>query len=450
MTKTPLTNESVSRAFHHLAEEHFAPDAKRDEATWQKIQQRREQKPANLHVVSKPRLSKYRFVGAAALVSAAAAGAVMLFAGTRTHEPEKLSYSVNMAFPVKDKKRSVEQTIAGDPRGDLIASEDQEVKLNFSDSSRATLAPHTTLRLTTTDAPARVDGRLAQGRITFEGGQKPTEGAQAPTTQVRLSAGTFRLNAVGASFIFSYLPGESEVRLMTQAGVVQLTDTTGRVHEVRESEKLTLSERQTPDRDQEAPTSTPQSERVGGHDNEAHQIGDVAQVSDKALTSTEALSKAESRLGPTFAELAAEGKFAEVVASARSQGLSQLLASSPASELQELAQAARYTGNTTLATQVWTQIASRFSGTAAGRNAQFFLGRLAEQQGDNQGALSHYGNYLGQSGGSLYMAEALGRKLDLVQKIQGNRKALPVAREYLRLFPQGPYARTARDIVGAD
>src|SRR5690606_10005177 len=113
-----------------------------------------------------------------------------------------------------------------------------------------------------------------------------------------------------------------------------------------------------------------------------------------------------------------------------------------AAELQQLAQAARYSGDFSLAAQTWNHMTTRFSGPT-GQNARFFLGRLAEQRGDSGQALQHYDAYLAASRGGVYTAEALGRKLSIVNKSHGVQKARPIAQEYLRRFPQGAYAKTA-------
>lgn len=91
----------------------------------------------------------------------------------------------------------------------------------------------------------------------------------------------------------------------------------------------------------------------------------------------------------------------------------------------------------------------RFRGAPA-QSARFFLGRLAEQQGNPTLALNHYGAYLEGSGGGVYTAEALGRKLSIVHQSHGAQKARPIAEEYLRRFPQGAYAKTARGLVGGE
>lgn len=433
MSKPPLTSEAVDRAFHRLAEEHFAPDPKRDEATWQKIQQRSGLRPASLRSVVNAR--RYgRGIIAATSVAIAAAAAGLLFGGASSPQPHRFSYRVETALTPSDASASREASVLRDSPGELIASEDNELRLTFTDESRAILAPHTTLRLATSGGPPRVDGRLAQGRLTFRRDAVRAADAQPPAAEILLRAGTVQLKALGASFVFAYFPGDDRVELTTLAGVVRLTDRKGESHQVKAGEHLVLSEKV------EAAAQPESSSALG-----------ALPVQQKAREKSAASAAApETQPGLSFAQLAADGKFAEVVAVAKAQGMSQVLATASASDLQELAQAAKYTGDTALAARVWTRLTTRFAGTSTANSAHFFLGRLAEQQGDHTRALTHYERYLQVPGAGLYAAEALGRKLNIVQTSQGNQKALPIAREYLRQFPRGAYAKVANELVEAD
>jgi hypothetical protein len=76
------------------------------------------------------------------------------------------------------------------------------------------------------------------------------------------------------------------------------------------------------------------------------------------------------------------------------------------------------------------------------------MGRIYDQQGSGQNALRWLNTYLAEAGADVYASEALGRKLTLVQRLQGQAPAERVAQEYLRRFPQGAYARTAQALLG--
>lgn len=468
MTKPPLTNQVVGRAFRKLADEHFAPDPQRDDATWQKIQDRNVQEPLGLHAIrsAKPKDRRWILAG-----SAFAAAAVFMGVVTWRNEPEEFTYTVDKVLRAKASSE------LNNTAGELVASEEQEVRLTFSDESHATLAPHSTIRLTVSDGPRRVEGRLAQGKLSFETGPEPA-------AELRLYAGTFRLSAVGASFMFSYVPGEGEARLTTKTGEVNIVDGEGVRHRVAANQSLTLSESvpsavatvsAASKRSVASGTSVASKRSAASKTSAASKIRTLVEsgdgerptlnrhvkvsegsqenkfenASNQDQQETRVSSKNESVVNVSFAQLAAEGKFSEVVSAAQAQGVSHVLSKAPASEMQELAQAARYTGNLALAAQVWTHMTNRFSGSPIGKNARFFLGRLAEQQGNIALALANYDRYLREAGAGVYTAEALGRKLNLVHKSQGAQKAESVAREYLRLFPTGPYSRAARELLSS-
>ncbi len=151
--------------------------------------------------------------------------------------------------------------------------------------------------------------------------------------------------------------------------------------------------------------------------------------------------------GWRWREQVASGKFEDVVRSAQREGVEQVLARRDATELQALAQAARYTGNTKLAVQAWTTIRKRFAGQAASAQAAFFLGRIDDQMGRPEQALRWFDTYLSEAPTGVYASETLGRKLTLIRATRGDDKAREVAREYVARFPHGPYADTARDIL---
>ena len=58
--------------------------------------------------------------------------------------------------------------------------------------------------------------------------------------------------------------------------------------------------------------------------------------------------------------------------------------------------------------------------------------------------------YLSEAPADVYSSEALGRKLTLVNKLEGTLAARNVAREYVKRFPRGAYAHAAREILDED
>ncbi|MFL5306334.1 MAG: FecR domain-containing protein [Polyangia bacterium] len=143
----------------------------------------------------------------------------------------------------------------------------------------------------------------------------------------------------------------------------------------------------------------------------------------------------------------AEGDFEAVIAGAERRGMSGVLAHGSPADLAALADAARYTRRADLARRALLAERARFAGSAEAREASYFLGVLAEDQGAWRDALSWYARYRRDDPAGTYAAPALGRTLVLEARQQGNDAAHADAAEYLRRYPTGPYAPAARQIA---
>lgn len=157
--------------------------------------------------------------------------------------------------------------------------------------------------------------------------------------------------------------------------------------------------------------------------------------------------KAEAALSQDWTSLVSTGRFAEVVEDAEAIGIDAVLAGHGAADLRALASAARYSGHTPLALKAWSTLRQRFGGQDAGRQAAFFLGRTYDEQGKAALALRSLNDYLRESPNGVYAAEALGRRMALLQRLQGGEAARSVAAEYLNRFPKGSYAQMARSLL---
>jgi TolA-binding protein len=141
---------------------------------------------------------------------------------------------------------------------------------------------------------------------------------------------------------------------------------------------------------------------------------------------------------------AAQGEFAAVIEAAERRGLENTLSTASLADLAALADSARYARRGSLAKRVLAAQRKRFPASGVARDAAFFLGRLAED--DGSGALEWYDRYLAGSPRGTYASQALGRKMMLVYQQRGATSARAVADDYLTRFPSGPYAAAARKI----
>ncbi|HVY40752.1 MAG TPA: FecR domain-containing protein [Polyangia bacterium] len=146
----------------------------------------------------------------------------------------------------------------------------------------------------------------------------------------------------------------------------------------------------------------------------------------------------------------AEGDFEAVIAGAERRGITGVLAHGSAKDVAALADAARYTRRAELARRALLVERSRFAGSAEAREASYFLGVLAEDQGAWREALSWYARYRRDDPAGTYAAPALGRTLVLEARQQDEGAARADAAEYLRRYPGGPYAPAARQIAHTD
>jgi ferric-dicitrate binding protein FerR (iron transport regulator) len=425
-----LTSDQLGGVFRKLADEYATEGARANEETWAKICDRGVGGGAER--LAPPTGVWGRRPVVWGLAAAVACGLAVI--GVRSGAfgggaDEAFFYAVDGA---RASFAGVDQE-----EGELIASGDKPLLVEFSDETQVKLEPFSTLRVSSSAKVKEVTARLSQGRAQFQAGYESS-------AKFTLQAGVYTLRPVGATFSFGYLPKEGQLDVKSKAGIVLVTDESGKQYRVEGGGTLRL------------PEGAVRVETVKEASGESADSSGGVKPSG-ASPSTETLpsgipSTATPAAGTTplsFKQLAAEGKFAEVVAEAKRQGLSRVLATGSASELQELGQAARYTGDLALAAQTWNQMTSRFSGPSA-QNARFFLGRLAEQRGDLGQALMSYDAYLKSGTGGVYTAEALGRKLSIVSKSYGAEKARPIAEEYLRRFPKGPYAKTARELAGGE
>jgi hypothetical protein len=124
------------------------------------------------------------------------------------------------------------------------------------------------------------------------------------------------------------------------------------------------------------------------------------------------------------------------------------IAARPLADLRALGDAARYSGNPSLARRAYAAVRARFPSSGEARTAAFLLGRVAEEQDHaSSEAVRWYDTYLAEAPGGAFAGDALGRKMVLVSKSQGRDAARPLAERYLQRFPAGPYAAAARDLA---
>jgi TolA-binding protein len=404
MTKpaTPLTEAELSEAYRALADEHVAQHAA---VGRQQVLHLIELKQQRLQPLARRRRWAWM-----AVASALALGV--------------------LGFGYHQSRRTLDYEITGGRvDGPVIRANEQPAVVSFSDESRVEADPHTTFTVDIVGQQAAVT-HLSRGTLHVRVQHRDS-------TDWRFFAGPYELRVIGTRFDLSWDPDHSRLSVVMHEGQLLVTreDVQGRL--LSAGQKVVLEDEPTPQPEQPQATQT-----ARGLD------GPSAEIPRASQTNTRQPKAAPSV--PTFSQLLAKGRFDEVVSAAEAEGVEQALASKPSSELHALAQAARYTGNVALAVRSWTTLRERFPGSSHGSQAAFFMARAYEEQGKLSLALKWLDTYLQEAPSGVYAADALGRKLSLVQRTQGPERARSVAREYLLRFPEGSSARTARDMLSRE
>jgi ferric-dicitrate binding protein FerR (iron transport regulator) len=176
-------------------------------------------------------------------------------------------------------------------------------------------------------------------------------------------------------------------------------------------------------------------------------VGTAAEAPGAALPSQVAPSR---RGGPMlehgWSRHLARGDFEAVVTAAERRGIDNVLARGSRRELGALADAARYTRRGSLARRVLHAEQSRFPDSAEGREAAYFLGNLAEDEGAPHKAVTWFERYRHENPAGTYASQALGHTM-VIHARERSSDAEANAQEYLRRYPTGSYAEAARRII---
>jgi len=323
--------------------------------------------------------------------------------------------------------------------------------LRFSDGSVITFA-------------ADAGGRIAEcgphgARVLLESGTASFQIVHLPGASWSVEAGPFAIAVIGTAFEASWSPDAQAVEVRLHEGEVSVRGPpapTG-VH-LRAGQRLRaraaghdgplgpaggelwIGEAETPPAVLEETTAAP--DRVTGA------LPPRAEPGEHAARSPLVASAAPTarRAAPSWPRRVAAGDFAGVVLDAEARGVDPTVRAVPLGDLVALADAARYAGRPALARRALLEQRARFAGSPEARAAAFLLGRLADDSGEPTDAAIHwYEAYLTEAPGGAFAPEALGRKLTALRRT-GDPAARAAAAEYLRRYPEGPYAAAAREL----
>ncbi len=309
-------------------------------------------------------------------------------------------------------------------------------EVRFSDGSELTLAPGAQTHIAALDSNG--------GKVSLEEGSAKVKIAKRPGAAWTLGAGPYSVQVTGTAFSLNWSKRDQAFEIAMQSGSVVVTGPLiGSGIALHAGQRLRSAvaggrlvvEDIAPAPSKEAPAAVATTPSVNPPA--------VVPGASTPSVATDALPSGDLE----WRKKAAEGAFAEVIAAAERRGLDATLGSASLSDLTALADSARYARRLPLAKRALLAERSRFPKSHAARDAAFFLGRIAEDEGS--GAVEWYDRYLMESKEGAYASQALGRKMMLVYQARGADSARSVAAEYLARFPNGSYAATAKKIGAA-
>jgi hypothetical protein len=323
----------------------------------------------------------------------------------------------------------------------LAAPSDRELPLRFVDGTRFALAGGSSARV------ASVDPHGAH--LVMEKGRAVVAVVHRPESRWRVDAGPFQVAVVGTRFDVSWDAMTRVLELRLDEGAVRVSGgLLNQALEVRAGQHL------------RAFGDNARVELSDAAGSDASPLGHSAQERSPASAEPPRaeLSTDVPRLGvtsgaaasvssgpPLWRTLAAAGKFRDALAAAEQAGFEAECRRASGVDLLALADAARLSGSTERAEQAYSAAHGKLQ---HGGRASYGLGLVAfDQRGDFTRAARHFEAYLREQPGGSLRTEAMGRLLEAWQRAGRVGEARRVAERYLSLYPQGPQAARAKQLL---
>lgn len=375
-----------------------------------------------------------------ALAAAVAAMAVALFVWLRPASDAPVAFEVG---------RTGDSGEIG--RYYAAPAEKRDLELRFADSSVVQLRP---------GGGARVTDLNARGAtVLLENGKAHVDVVHKPNTEWTVAAGPYSIRVTGTSFDVSWNVHTSELVVEMHSGSVMVrgpgietgVEVSGNERFVSRASARVEKTGAATHAQVEADTPETPGEAKARREPESDDVTRTPPGSDSPAASPTAGANAEEEpteaKAQSWSELAANGKYQQILEAADARGIDATLGSAGVGDLDALADAARYRGRAGLARRVLLTIRKRFSGSARAASAAFLIGRMADDGGNAASAVSWYDRYLAEAPGGPLAAEAFGRRMVALRKAGNAAASKAAARQYLERFPEGAYAKHARELL---
>jgi hypothetical protein len=329
--------------------------------------------------------------------------------------------------------------------GYLAESGTLGMQLFFDEGSQVALTPGARGRL-------RLDG-TAGARLLLERGSVSLQITPTPEPHWSVESGPFLVTVKGTDFTVGWDPTSELFELTLRRGrVVVSGPVVGDDFVVHPGQKLRVSlpKAETVIVDERTASVAPPTVSSAGPGANAATPAptDDSKVSANGGNASPPAAASSSRRRQWRGALAS-GEWDRIISEAEVGGIETTLEAATSEDLFALADAARYRRRLDVARAALLAQRRRFPSSPRAAEAIFLLGRVSElRPGGRAQALQYYDEYLGRAPGGTYAAEALGRKMTLVN--ESGSGARSIAEEYLRRFPHGSYAGAARTLLSVE
>lgn len=375
------------------------------------------------HTARRARNRKLAAVGSACLLIMGAVFVSIAF------QPQVLTYRVDNAAEL------------GTLGSYMSASAQTTLGLRFSEGSRVVLQPH---------ARGRVSQTSRHGAtMVLEDGRAHAEIVHRDNTDWRVLAGPFVVGVTGTTFDVAFDVATQTFELKMQSGKVRVTGPGLKEPvEVQGDQRLVLSAKGVDPqglRAEVAPAPAPAPEASASCGASAATVEVAPAAQEIAAVQHRSAAEPEVEV-ESFGQLGARGQHQRIVELAEKIGFDNAIGSCNRADLLALGNAARFAGRGNLAAMAYRAVRGRFAKSSESTTAAFFLGRVNETANPAQ-AISWYERYVAEAPSGVWVADALGRRMAILNESQGGPAAQTAAKDYLDRFPSGPYAGFARKLL---
>jgi TolA-binding protein len=315
------------------------------------------------------------------------------------------------------------------------------INVLFNEGSRLSITPGTRSRLRVVDRDV--------AHVAIERGMASFQVAHQSNRRWLVDVGPFLVTVTGTIFTVSWNPVSEELDLRLREGRVVVSGpvSAGEIP-LRAGQRLVASLARV-----ETVITEETSEQASPEPSAAPPVPAATPPGLEPPAAAPAEAPVAARVakltsGHQWSRKLARGQWDRILEEAKRFGVDATLGEASSDDLFALANAARYRHRFDLARAALLAERRRFPASPLALQATYLLGRVEESRDNGTAqAITWYDEYLSRAPAGPLAGEALGRKMTLTDKLEGPERARSLAREYLRRFPKGNYAGSARELL---